>query len=402
MNPKFLIAVLAILITAGPTISVLQAQDPILQAVPYLRYAKQSAGRQWWTTDPAEKGNRPQWQLRAIEGHMSMYPTLGSSMPFYRHYDPLNGNRFWTTDTSMGDACKRCLIEGTVGYLMATPEHPDLVPLYRCFNPSTGKHFWSIQLWRCENHGDLEGIVGYVFANSHDQLFQSFWRGNEGLGRTVPVVAGDPQWSDAGDWDGSVSASDLDGEGDLQALANYIIGDTLYQSYWRGNQGWLRTVLVADGTIEWNNASVFSGPFVLSDLPGSGNMQGTTNYVVGSTLYQDFWRGNQGWSRTVPISGTLVEWDEATDWAGPYAASDLPGEGNVQAIDVFVFEDTLTQTFWRGGEGRSRTIPIDGNGSIDFNAASDWDDPVAVADLPGSGTMQALSGYSLPPRIGLF
>ena len=389
-------------IAAGLAAPALKAQEPILQAVPYYRYAKQSAGRQWWTTDLAEKGGRPQWQLRGIEGHMSMYPTFGSSMPFYRFVDPLNGNRFWTTNPDdMDDACERCQLEGTAGYLMAVAEHPDLVPLYRCYKPSTGKHFWSIQQWRCENHGDLEGIVGWVFANSHDTLLQSYWRGAEGLERTVPVTASDPDWLDASAWDDPISASALPGSGYMQALTNYILGNTLYQSFWRGNQGWSRTVPVIDGTIQWQGATAFTGPTQISALPGSGPMRGAANYIHGSTLYQDFWRGQQGWSRTVPINGNLVEWGEASEWTGPYAASALPGSGTVQALDVFIFEDVLTQTLWRGGEGRQRMVPITG-GVIDWSDAADWDDPISVSDLPGSGDMQALSGYSIPPRIGLF
>ena len=401
-TPRFTTVIFIMALAAGLTAPALEAQDPILQAVPYYRYAKQSAGRQWWTTDPAEKGGRPQWQLRGIEGHMSMYPTLGSSMAFYRYVDPLNGNRFWTTDgDGMGDACERCVIEGKVGYLMATAEHPDLVPLYRCFKASTGKHFWSIQQWRCESHGNLEGIVGWVFANPQDTLLQSFWRGGEGLERTVPVTTGDPQWLGASAWANPVSASALPGGGYMQALANYILDDTLYQSLWRGNQGWQRTVPVEDGVIQWQDASAFTGPTQISALPGSGAMRGTANYIQGSTLYQDFWRGNQGWSREVPINGDLVEWGEASDWDGPYAASALPGSGTVQALDVFIFENTLTQTVWRGGEGRQRTVPVNGD-VIEWHNASDWDDPIAVSDLPGSGDMQALSGYSIPSRIGLF
>ncbi len=399
---RLTVLIFIVSIVSGLTAPAVEAQDPILQAVPYYRYAKQSAGRQWWTTDPAEKGGRPQWQLRAIEGHMSMYPTLGSSMAFYRYVDPVNGNRFWTTDgDGMGDACKRCVIEGKVGYLMAVAEHPDLVPLYRCFNPSNGKHFWSIQQWRCENHGDLEGIVGWVFANSQDTLLQSFWRDGDGLERTVPVTGGDPVWLEASAWGNPVATSDLPGSGSMQALTNYILGDTLYQAFWRGNQGWIRTVPITGGVIQWQDATAFTGPTSISVLPGSGSMRGAANYIHGSILYQDFWRGQQGWSRTVPINGDLVEWGEASEWDGPYSASDLPGSGTVEALDVFIFEDTLTQTVWRGGEGRQRTVPITG-GVIQWNAAADWDDPIAISDLPGWGSMQAVSGYSIPPRIGLF
>ncbi len=46
-------------------------------------------------------------------------------------------------------------------------------------------------------------------------------------------------------------------------------------------------------------------------------MRGAASYIHGSTLYQDFWRGQQGWSRSVPINGNLVEWRQASDWDGP-------------------------------------------------------------------------------------
>lgn len=385
-----------------PALLAAQSGDPILQAVPFLRYVKLNSTRQHWTTDPDEKGNRPQWQFRAIEGNMSMYPTLGSSMPFYRFVDPLNGNYFWTTNPAeMDEACSRCVNQGRVGYLMATAEHPDLVPLHRCYNPTIGKHFWSIQKWRCENHGDYEGIVGHVFANTQDVAFQTFWRGGSGLDRDAPVVADVPDWNAASAWGGPVLASDLPGSGNMQAVANYILSGVLYQDFWRGNQGWSRTVPVQEGEILWSQASGFTGPYDIADLPGTGNMQATSNYVLDDTLYQTFWRGGQGYARSIPIHGDVVSWGDATDWDGPYGLSGLPGSGTVQGQANYVFGDILYQDFWRGGEGYSRTVPIV-DGAVDWANASDWSGPVLVGDLPGSGTMQGVSVYSIPRRVGLF
>ena len=107
----------------------------------------------------------------------------------------------------------------------------------------------------------------------------------------------------------------------MQAQTAYVLPNkTLQQSFWRGNQGWVRIVpLRANGSPDWGRASSWHGPVGLSSLPGSGSIQAQTATVFRNrTLVQGIWRSNQGWSRTVPLraDGT-PDWGRAGAWSGP-------------------------------------------------------------------------------------
>ena len=144
------------------------------------------------------------------------------------------------------------------------------------------------------------GIDAVKFVK-RDTLYQDLWRGDQVWSRNVPIINGAPQWGSSSVWVGPGSVGYMPGSGTLQTETYFVINNTLWHGSWRGNQGWSRTIPMINGQIQWASASNWSGPFAISSLPGSGDMQTQTSYVVGNTLWQGFWRGNQGWSRTVPF-----------------------------------------------------------------------------------------------------
>ena len=109
--------------------------------------------------------------------------------------------------------------------------------------------------------------------------------------------------------DGPVYEDDLPGSGTLQAHGDFISGDgdTLHQAIWRGNQGWTRDVPISSsGNPVWGQAGSWSGPISISLLPptsSSLSMQAQDNIIVGDKLYQTYFRGNHGWRRDVPLNG---------------------------------------------------------------------------------------------------
>jgi len=117
------------------------------------------------------------------------------------------------------------------------------------------------------------------------------------------------------------TSSVLPGSGVMQAQDGYIMPNgQLQQSFWRGNQGWYRSVpMKSDGTPDWSKAGAWGGPVLLSALPGSGSMQAQNGYIMPSgQLQQSIWRGNQGWYRSVPMkSNGTPDWNKASAWDGP-------------------------------------------------------------------------------------
>ncbi|MCB0099728.1 MAG: hypothetical protein KDE46_28540, partial [Caldilineaceae bacterium] len=67
---------------------------------------------------------------------------------------------------------------------------------------------------------------------------------------------------------------------------------SLNQTLWRGNQAWTRNVLIINGSIDWTTASTWSGPIGLTGIPGSGALRTWTNFRVGNTMIQGYWRGD--------------------------------------------------------------------------------------------------------------
>lgn len=94
------------------------------------------------------------------------------------------------------------------------------------------------------------------------------------------------------------------GSGHIQANNSYLVGSTqMNQAFWRSGTGYVRTVPVApDGSfdatgIDWNYAGDITGQL------GTGSMQGLGAFTLAQAgeFRQAYWRGNQGWTRTLPL-----------------------------------------------------------------------------------------------------
>ncbi|HEX9075369.1 MAG TPA: hypothetical protein VF932_06295 [Anaerolineae bacterium] len=80
--------------------------------------------------------------------------------------------------------------------------------------------------------------------------------------------------------------------------------------------------------------------------------------------WQSFWRGEQGWTRTVPIVNGQVSWEAASNWS-----------------------TTQSIAFWRGGDregGRRRSVNA-GAGPREHAATTASENTTVVA-TPGDGT----------------
>ena len=106
----------------------------------------------------------------------------------------------------------------------------------------------------------------------------------------------------------------------MQSQSDYVIGSNLWQTHWRGNGGWYRTVPIVNGTPDWNHPNQWNPtPLNLGQINCTETILAQTDYVIGSTLRQFHWclngAGNlESKERTVPIAGGMPQWNSASAW----------------------------------------------------------------------------------------
>ena len=166
----------------------------------------------------------------------------------------------------------------------------------------------------------MQAVSGFMMPSG--QLFESFCRDDQCWYRTVPIQTdGTLDGSKSGAWGGPEDVASLPGGGSIQAMSEFMMpSGQLFESFWRGDQRWYCIVpILPGGTPDWSSATAWSGPTDLSSFPGSGSMQGSRHLVLpNGQLFQSLWRGDQGWDRTIPFlpDGT-PDWSNAGAWVGP-------------------------------------------------------------------------------------
>ena len=225
------------------------------------------------------------------------------------------------------------------------------------------------------------------------QLNQVIIRGNQAHYRTTPVLNGVRQWALASDWTIKFSITNLPGSGNIEAFEEYRVGRSIVQVLWRGGQGWERNIdLDAYGQIDWPSTSNWFKGDAITAYPGSGTLNSYQVYRDGNDLVQSYWRGGQGHSARRAIGTT-----PAHDWLGSgsvswntISSSNLPSSGVINAQTSYDMPNELIQGLWRNNHGYSKSLPIV-NGSVQFGAS--WSGASPMSTLPGSGTLQGMSGY---------
>ena len=199
----------------------------------------------------------------------------------------------------------------------------------------------------------------------------------------------------AADRAASVFATDVDGDGDTDALSASATDDTVawYENTNGDGSSWtVRTITtVADGAF-----SVFA-----SDLDGDGDIDALSASTVDDTI---------AWYENSSADGDGTSWTTRTittaaDGAFTVFAADVDGDGDVDALSASFFDNTIAwyENTNQNGDGTSwttRTITtsadgalsvfaadVDGDGDVDALSASDLDDTIAwYENADGNGT----------------
>lgn len=204
--------------------------------------------------------------------------------------------------------------------------------------------------------GLIQSISVDVNKNS---IIQSYWRNNQGYFRTVPIVNNNIVWNQASSWNGPFGLDSLPGTGDIQDQAGFVIRDTYHQTFFRGNVEWYRSAPVTNnGSIQWDQASNWQQNVSISNLPGTGDIQGYNTYILESRLFQSVWRNNTEYTRVVFINGDKPDWNDASPWVAHNRT--WPGSGSFHAHAGYIVGDTYYASVWRNNLGYSQTIPVGG------------------------------------------
>lgn len=183
----------------------------------------------------------------------------------------------------------------------------------------------------------------------------------------------------------NVDIDSLPGTGEIQAQDTILTSASLTLGVWRDNLGYVKTIPISNGEIQWALASGWSGPVSMSSLPGSGlagfvitgyTMRVNNSYVIGNTVTQAFWNENAGYYRTVPISSGVIQWGSAGSWNGPVYPTGLPEGKAPDATIEYIIGNKLRQVIWQFNRSYYRDADII-NGSPVFpcSNASCWVQP---------------------------
>ena len=181
----------------------------------------------------------------------------------------------------------------------------------------------------------------------------------------------------------SVFAADVDGDGDLDALAAATLGDATiwYENVNGDGSSWTTRVIAttADGP-----ASVFA-----ADVDGDGDVD-----ALSASYYDDTiaWYENVGGSGTSWTPRTIAT---TADGALAVFAADMDGDGDVDALSASFGDDRIAWYENVGGAGSAwtaRTISTSGDGSY----------AVFAADVDGDGDVDALSASGYDDKIAWY
>jgi predicted transcriptional regulator len=176
-------------------------------------------------------------------------------------------------------------------------------------NGNGDPQWWKTEVEPCSTYapgsGTIESYTTYVHAG---KLHEAMWRNGLGYVRSTPLHNdGHVNWGAAPAWSHCCT-----GNGPSEQGA-YVLGNYLYQHvFWSpSNCTEHKTQFDSSGNPIWGGTEVTS---CSTYAPGSGTIESYTTYVSGGFLREAMWRNSIGYVRSVPLSGTTVNWAAAPGW----------------------------------------------------------------------------------------
>ena len=239
-------------------------------------------------------------------------------------YIPGNYTEPASTNRKVGVDAARFIRRGTQRFLRQFVWDNDACTEYKSAVAETGEILWgSTTTGSCPTSAPGSGAVQTYFSFvTGGKLHEAMWRGGNGYSRSIAISGGQVQWGQAPGWSSAGSGGTYQGQG------GYVLGDYLHQMVWDNNSCTeYKTELDASANPDWGTTTTSSCP---TSAPGSGPVQTYFAFISGSNLNEALWRGGSGYSRSVPIDGGVVKWNQAPAW------SFVGSGGTYQAQDGFI------------------------------------------------------------------
>lgn len=226
---------------------------------------------------------------------------------------------------------------------------------------------WSVSAADVDGDGDLDVLAA---ANGEGAIT---WYENDGSPRGVPWERNLVSADVAGAY--AVAAADVDGDGDTDVLSVSFAGDTVY---WHENTA-------GDGSA-WAGRALAAGidgasAVAAADVDGDGDLD-----VVAAGFDEDqiTWHENDGSPRGMPWGSRPIGGGSG---AGTQfvSAADVDGDGDVDVLSAESLRDRVRWHENTGGDGRTWDAHV-------VSDATRFATTAAAADLDGDGDPDVLSG----------
>ncbi len=259
----------------------------------------------------------------------------------------------WASDNQFGSLLADKLLAGgeslSLDRFLTVPSNPDLK---RLENTVTVLGRGARQGSGIPGNEYVLGSTAYFVANRY---YQEVWTKNTVWRRSMPVQRGTIYWHAADAW--TPEKQNFVTSGELQAVATFVLDNQLHIWVWRANQLLTRTVSIINGQLRYDRQGPWKPAGVADHFPGTSTIDAMAAYVLDNSVRLTFVRGQQIWTRKLAIINKVIRWDRSV-WDGPVEVRNLPGGRPLQSYATELIAGRLYESYWRGQIQWQRSIPI--------------------------------------------
>lgn len=146
----------------------------------------------------------------------------------------------------------------------------------------------------------------------------------------------------------------LGGSGALNSYTAHVVADKYHEGGWQGGYGYVRTIpLYTWGAVNWGSPNYWQ-TFPFSNFPARAQDE----YVIGNYSYQKVFAHDN----VCTLYKYPLDLNGNRDYSQPNHTTPcptiLPGSGDIQSYTAWVVNDQLREAMWRNNIGYTRTLQL--------------------------------------------